>query len=172
MEDLDLDAMIREQARSSGMSVNSRQVRRAAEKLRQQTGGHLDAMLTDMNPTLSPRERLRAQIAQARRGRTNAVARAAEYEDLRQKTERQAQQRAAAKAKAAAAYQAKLDQLEEQYGQVTIEQYLAALTAGQSSGTPAVRAELCPGNESRLLIDLYQRQSAGSLSMQSLPEYV
>lgn len=163
-EGMNLDALVQAQAKQAGLS--GKQAKQALKKLREgglmaQIAPQLQQQFSDMNPTLSPRDRLKAKLNNAKLSRSTKEVKTAVYEKQKEEvhkreekaTEDKDKSKEAAKRRKRA-HQIKLKQLEEKLGQVTPEMYRECLMR-QSAKCYKDESER---NRDRNIIDLYSKQ--------------
>lgn len=159
-----LDALVQAQAKQAGLS--SKQAKQALKKLREgglmaQIAPQLQEQFSGMNPTMSPRDRLRAKLNNAKLSRSTKEAKTVAYEKQKEEVHKREETAAQEKEKAKEAakrrkraHQLKLKQLEEKIGQVTPEMYRECLER-QSAKNYKDESER---NRDRNIIDLYSKQ--------------
>ena len=164
MDTKELDALVQSQAKQAGLS--SKQAKQALKKLKEgglmaQIAPMLQEKLSDMNPNLSARDKLRAKINNARMGRTTKEVRTAVYEKQREEVHQREEKDKEAKeeAKEAAkrrkrAHQQKLKYLEKKLGQISSDMYMECLVR-QKENTYRDDGER---NRDRNIIELYAKQ--------------
>ena len=159
-----LDALVQAQAKQAGLS--SKQAKQALKKLREgglmaQIAPQLQQQFSDMNPTMTPRDRLRAKLNNAKLSRSTKEVKTGAYEkqkeDVHKREETAAEEKEKAKEAAKRrkkAHQLKLKQLEEKIGQVPPEMYRECLER-QSAKNYKDESDR---NRDRNIIDLYSKQ--------------
>ena len=164
MDSKQLDALVQAQAKQAGMS--SKQAKQALKKLREgglmaQIAPQLQQAMSGMNPTQTPRDRLKAKLNNARLSRSTKETKTAVYEKQkeeahqREEAEKEAKEKAVETAKRSKrAHQLKLKELEKKIGKVQEKLYLECLTR-QKSNQYKDEGER---NRDRNLIDLYSKQ--------------
>jgi hypothetical protein len=175
---MDIDALVQSQAKQAGMSA--KQAKQALKKLREggmmaQLAPLLQEKLSGMNPNLTPREKLRAKLNNARMGRTTKEVKTANYEKEREEVHQREEKRAEEKEKAKEAavrrkkaHQQKIKELEKKLGRVSNEMYLDCLSR-QKANTYRDEGER---NRDRNIIELYgkQQEFKESISVNDLDE--
>jgi len=163
---MELEALVQSHAKQAGLSA--KQAKQALKKLREgglmaQIAPHLQEKLSDMNPNLTPRDRLRAKLNNARQSRATKEIKQATYEkqreEVHQREEKQESDKAAAKEaakKKQKAHQQRLKDLNKKLGQISEELYLECLTRQRQN---AYREE-GERNRDKNIIELYCKQNA------------
>jgi hypothetical protein len=173
---MDLESLVQAQAKQAGMS--SKQAKQALKKLREgglmaQIAPHLQERFSDMNPNMTPRDRLRAKINNSKLTRTTKEVKTAAYEKQREEVHQREADAAEAKEKAKEAvkrkkkaHNQKLKELEQKLGKVPEEMYIECL-ARQRAGIYKDDSER---NRDRNIIDLYSKQQefTDSINMDDL----
>jgi len=164
LDALKLDALVQAQAKQAGLS--SKQAKQALKKLREgglmaQIAPHLEQQVSAMNPLMSPRDKLRAKLNNAKMSRSTKDVKAAVYEKqkeevtLRKETETSAKEKEKeALKRRKKAHQLKLKQLEEKLGMVTQEVYRECLERQRLKSYK----DDSESNRDRNIIDLYSKQ--------------
>jgi hypothetical protein len=159
-----LDALVQSQAKQAGMT--SKQAKQALKKLREgglmaQIAPQLQEKLAGMNPNLTPRDKLRAKLNNAKMGRATKEVKTAVYEkqreEVHQREEKEAEDKEKAKEAAKRrkrAHQQKIKELEQKLGKVPETMYLESLTR-QKAGAYKDEGER---NRDRNIIELYSKQ--------------
>lgn len=164
-----LSELIQQEARKAGASPKT--ARKAMKKM--QSGGMmsqiasaLESSLLGMDPTATPRDRLRAKLRGMKEGRLGAEAKAAKFEDMREKVHEQQEQEkeekkreAQRKRNKAKAYRRRLRDLEAEVGKISLETYNICLQ--RLHRNEYTKAELDAGqlHRDKAMIDLYALQS-------------
>lgn len=160
----ELSKLVQQEAKKNGIS--SKDARKAVKKLRSggimaQVAPELHSQFMQLDPNLTPRDRLRAKLGKMRNGRANKVAKAATYEKERKETLRKKEEREAEierKKKAAAQqkknHRKKLKALEKQLGEITQELYNTCMTRLQNDDY----TDQSMRNRDRNITELYAQQ--------------
>lgn len=160
----ELSKLVQQEAKKNGIS--SKDARKAVKKLRSggimaQVAPELHNQFMQLDPNLTPRDRLRAKLGKMRNGRSNKVAKAATYEKERQQTLRKKEEREAeaerkkkAEAQRKKNHKKKLKALEKQLGEITQELYNTCMTRIQNNDY----TDQSMKNRDRNITELYAQQ--------------
>lgn len=159
-----LSKFINEEAKKKGIS--SKDAKKALKKLKSggmmaQVAPQLHSQFMEMNPTMSPRDRLRMKIRKQQEGRTSKFTKTVAYEKSRQEMhERQEREKEEKEQKKAAELQRKrnhrkrIKELEKQIGTVSQEMYTRCMLQVQEDKYTDEGLR----NRDRNIIELYGQQ--------------
>ena len=164
MDNKQLDALVQAQAKQAGLT--SKQALKALKKLREgglmsQLAPQLQQTIESSNPTLSPRDKLRAKLNNAKQSRSTKETKMVNYEKQKEdvyKREKEEKDRKEKEKEAARrrrkAHAQKLRELEEKMGPVSDDVYLTALTRQREN----VYGHESERNRDRNIVELYSKQ--------------
>jgi len=169
-----LTELISSEAQKRGVSA-----RKAMKKLRQggmaQIAPQLHSQFMEMNPTISPRDKLKMKLNKMREGRSCSHAKAVAYEKTKQEVherqEREAEekeQKKKADARRKKNHQRALKELEKQLGTISLEMYNQCMANLQTDQYKDVGQR----NRDRNIVELYgmQQQFTDVIDMDELNE--
>lgn len=165
MDSKELDSLVQQHAKQAGMS--SKQAKQALKKLREggmmaQIAPQLQKSFSDLNPNLTPREKLLLKLKAAKNSRSIKEVKIANYErqkeevkDREIKEEEDKEKKKAAMKRKHKAHQIKLKELEQKLGVISEDTYMECLIK-QKSNTYLHESEM---HRDRNIIDLYGKQN-------------
>ena len=179
MEDKELDLLVQTHAKQAGLTP--KQARQALKKLREggmmaQIAPQLTKKLTDINPNLSPREKLLNKIKESKQSRCIKEVKVAQYErqkkethDREVKMEDEKAKKAEAILKKKRAHALKLKELNKKLGIISEDKYMDCL-ARQRDNVYKHESDM---NYDKNIIDLYamQKSFTQSINMADLDDF-
>jgi hypothetical protein len=164
MDSKELDSLVQQHAQKAGMS--SKQAKQALKKLREggmmaQIAPQLQKSFTDINPNLTPREKLMKKLKAAKDSRSIKEVKIANYEKQKEdvktreiKEEEEKEHKKAALKRKHKAHQLKLKELEQKLGVISEDLYMECLNRKQTNKY-SHESEM---HRDRNIIDLYAKQ--------------
>ena len=166
-EQLNINDMLQSEARKMGAS--SKDAKRAMKqiqsgKVMSQVAPELQEMFMGMNPTMSPRDRLRQKLQRMRNGRSAASVKDRRFKEMKEKVykEREEREKTAAQKKKTAArrrknHRRKLREIEAKLGTISHQMYMECV--GRSKDEyPDNETGRCQRNRDNNIIEIYQKQ--------------
>lgn len=163
-EKMELDTMVYQHAKKTG--ITPKEAKKALKKMKSggmmsQIAPQLQQNLLDLNPNLSPRDKLRAKLNTSRMGRTNKTTKSAMYEKQRTEAYQRREDEEQKKKESAdnivmraEQHQRDMDLLESKLG--SIDQSLYVVCLNRQNGNEYV--DDIQRQRDRNIIDLYCRQ--------------